>query len=518
MRAERKSRWLRCALVVLASILVQALAAAEVCPSASEIDQVPFFVRQMYADVLDRAPDAAGQKNWTSQIEYENTRTCRSQNPALLAGNCEWNSAARIALAVLDSPESASKNGSANSNSAFVNLLFHALLRRDPQNSGLQMYLSSLNSGGDRQKVVSSFLTGDEYRRRFACSSVAPSRAAAVSNFSPAAGTGFPFELGITGHPLTQAAYSDSGGIDFDTQLKAVHDAGAVWYRVDIVARSTGDDFAKMDSLVSKAQAHGVKLLVVLVPLVDREHDSPQVLYQKSYDGAVNIVRRYKNAVHDWELFNEQDTYCMHRKGDPGWPDGTPGGDRPTDYNPQKYAIVLSILRGLSDGVHAADGSASRVINFAGWLHTGFIEKLEADRVAYEIVGIHWYSDFGDITCPAQNLPCPGRPKWFNVVKRVQSITGNKPIWMTEMNYRPSPLDNEGMDNYLSRILQTYASSPRVYPFQTVMIYELLDEPNLNKGPRDSQMGLLEVTRGGDGKFVIEQQKPAYRTLQNQRR
>ena len=73
------------------------------------------------------------------------------------------------------------------------------------------------------------------------------------------------------------------------------------------------------------------------------------------------------------------------------------------------------------DGGAAADGSALRIIDFAGWLHTGFLQRLENDSIPYDIVGIHWYQGFGEITCPGQALPCPARLQHFNVLQRVQT-------------------------------------------------------------------------------------------------
>jgi hypothetical protein len=635
--------------LMLAFMLSQTALAAGVCPASSAIDQVPFFIGQIYFDILNRAPDAASQKPRIAQLEERNAGICKSANPGVSVGSCEWNNNAQMALIFLDSPESISKNGSTTSNSGFLTALYRLLLHRAPDDAGMKLHLSVLGSGETRQAMVLTFLSSDEYRRHFGCTvggtsnpscrggeSVDPApafveqaekdilgkafdqaernsltdyvtsnemsmcanvsatafsacdyiieaqmvmksfsgaayqkanppivdnrafvtalyqhllqrapdgggleahtnrlketndRVGAVysfltseeyrKRFSCYAGARDRLNLGMNGHPLTQAVYSDSGGVKFDDQLAKVQESGAGWYRFDVSAASTGVNFTQMDALVSKAQAHGVRLLPVLMPPVNLAHEDASAIYQKSYAGAVNFVSRYKTSIHVWELANEEDIYSMHVLGDPGWPYPTPSGEQVTDYNPQKYAAVAAMLRGLADGVRAADGSALRIIDFAGWLHTGFLQRLENDRIPYDIVGIHWYQGYGEITCAGQPLPCPARLQHFNVVQRLQTISNHKPMWMTETNYSPSPGDSDEMDlarrqKYLVPVLQTYLNSPSLYPFQTVMVYELLDEPSLRGGVTQTKVGMFTVKPTAEGKFDLGSPKPEYHSV-----
>jgi hypothetical protein len=175
------------------------------------------------------------------------------------------------------------------------------------------------------------------------------------------------------------------------------------------------------------------------------------------------------------------------------------------------------MLRGLSDGVHAADGSAQRIINFGGWLHTGFFQRLEDDHIGYDIVGIHWYQEMGEITCPGQSFPCPARPLHFNVIQRLQAISHGKPMWVTETNYRPLPTNSVDANNarkqsYLPPTLERYLNSPKLYPFQVVMIYELLDEPYF-PGP-EAQYGMFSVTKRPDGGYALGPAKPTFQSVQ----
>jgi len=468
---------------------------AQVCPASAKIDQVPFFIEQIYHDVLDRAADAEGQRFHADQLRDLNARACQSRDPMLAATGCEWNNNARVVLDMLGSAESVSKNGSIQSNDAFVSVLYKTLLRRRPDGLGLPDHVRVLDSGGTRLSVVLSFLTSDEYRNRFGCNVQAEAHRA-----------GGHLQLGVNGHPIRPGGvYAASNGVSFDQQFTLIKNLGADWYRVDI----TIPDFSVMDVLLQKAQAHGIQLLPVIFPVIDRDHDSPSTIYQKSYDSAFKFASHYKGSIQAYELSNEQDAYSL--TGGPG--------DQVSMYDARKYGIVSSMLRGLSEGVHAGDPSAKRIVDFSGWLHTGFFQRVENDHIAYEIVGVHWYGNMGEINCPGQSYPCPSRLQHFNVVQRLQSITHGKPMWVTEINYSPLPNRSEEQNGqqeqqYLVATLQRFLTSPTLYPFEVVFIYELLDEPGTGGGATQTEVGLVSVTPQPSGGFALGSPKSAYEAVQ----
>lgn len=499
--SRKKIYFVGFALLVFVFIALATGFASEYCAGGSEVDKVPTFINQAYLDLLGRRPDKQGQNFWTSRLEEQNRRACSSANPEFLAGDCEWNNAAQIIQEMLNTPESKRRNGAVTGNAEFVTALYKTLLDRPPEPAGMKSHLSLLSSGESRPRVVMTFLLGQEYRKRFACRKDTQVREAASQAQTTSSGRA---ELGVNGHPMTQPPYSNTTGVSFNQQLMLVQDLGAKWYRFDV---STQPDFATLNLLIKAAQSHGVQLLPILFPPVDRAHDDPATAYRKSYDGALNFVNRYKNVFHVYELSNELDNFSIIGGG----------GDKVTDYNPQKYELVKQMLRGLAEGVHAADGSAQRIIDFGGWLHTGYFERIENDHIPYEIVGVHWYQDMGEITCPGQSFPCPARILHFNVIQRLQAITHGKPMWVTETSYKPLPGNSVEMNvnrklDYLPQTLQRYMNSPSVYPFQVVMLYELLDEPHLTR-VTEQQTGLFSVTRRPDGKFVLGAEKPDFRAV-----
>ena len=92
------------------------------------------------------------------------------------------------------------------------------------------------------------------------------------------------------------------------------------------------------------------------------------------------------------------------RKGDTNgsgirWLWGDPDGSSTDDYEGIRYQRARAEILGLGDGMRAADPGSLAIVDTAGWLHYGFIERLWArDHVAFDILAWHWYSEMGDIS------------------------------------------------------------------------------------------------------------------------
>ncbi len=333
--------------------------------------------------------------------------------------------------------------------------------------------------------------------------------------------------LGISGHPTTKGVYLGDGAITLSQQIDLIKGMNASWYRIDV----HGDK--DLDSLIPIARPKGVNLLPVFsAGFINRDlaqGDSPQTAYQKARALAFATVNQYKKEIHAWELANEEDVFSLVRKGrlapqkngNPAacfaedkitWTCGDTRGTALDDYSPQPLGLTLAILKGLADGVRAADPEALRVINSAGFTHTGFFQHLEDNHVPYEIVGIHWYSEMGDLTCAGSALPCPATSSELNVVQTLQKITKGKRMWITEMNYAKDS-DPNSQNEYLMATLKNYLQHSEKYPFDKIFIYELLDEPN--KNGTEAHFGLVNVSRQRSGQYQVESMKPAYRFIKS---
>jgi hypothetical protein len=344
--------------------------------------------------------------------------------------------------------------------------------------------------------------------------------------------------LGINGHPFDGKEYNDATGVSFAQQIKLVRQLGFTWYRINVPVWPSGNDFSAMDKLESLAESNYVQLLPVIIPQVNLA-DSTSAMQQNAYQAAVSIVSHYKGRIHVWELENEQDVYSNYAYEDVCgsaiasacrtmlcqgsfctfettqqllYPFGPSSGESPIDYQPQRLAIAEALLSGLSQGVYAADPASQRMINFA-WIHLGFIQAILSAKIPFDIVGIHWYQNMGEITCPGQSLPCPANPANPNVIRWLQTNT-SKPIWMTELGYTPNnPVPGSSAnrvleEQYLSSTLSTYLANPQVYPFPAILIYELLDVVTAYNSGNSSQYGVFSDRLTSDGLVTVETMKP----------
>jgi len=345
--------------------------------------------------------------------------------------------------------------------------------------------------------------------------------------------------LGVNGHPFDGREYNDATGVSFAQQIKLVRQLGLTWYRINVPVWPSGNDFSAMDKLESLAERNHVKLLPVIIPQVNLGGSLSEI-QQGAYQAAASIVSHYQGRISIWELENEQDVYSNYAyedmcgsaiasacrqtlcqgtmctydtTGQLLYPFGPSNGESPVDYQPQRLAIAKALLSGLSQGVYAADPASQRIINFA-WIHTGFIQAILAAKIPFDIVGIHWYQNMGEITCPGQSLPCPANPLNPNVVRWLQNATG-KPIWMTELGYTPNaPVPGSAANRvleaqYLSSTLANYSANPREYPFPVVLIYELLDGVTGWTSGNSSQYGVVSDQVNSEGLVRIEAIKPA---------
>ena len=314
-----------------------------------------------------------------------------------------------------------------------------------------------------------------------------------------------PFRWGVNGHPHVQEGYRQ---ISVARQLDLVAQLGAGWYRNDWDQARWEKDPAAFDSLVAEAARRGLRILPVIFPSVSCRSDAtPERIRRASFEFAKSIATRFRGRVSHWELDNEVDNLTMVRKGETCrtgivWQWGDPGGDRPEHYEETRYQKAKSELIGLHEGIKAGDPSARTIVDCAGWLHYGFMERLvREDRVPFDILGWHWYSEMGDMT------RVRGR---FDLVAHLRGY--GKPIWITEINRRGGSVGGKAsaQASYLRDAARQVRGMADVEAF---FAYELLDEPYFGADNPESHYGLVETVRGLDGRWRVGGQKPAYHAL-----
>lgn len=299
---------------------------------------------------------------------------------------------------------------------------------------------------------------------------------------------------GANGHPFTAHP-----GISWERQLDLVKELGASQYRVNLGGDTTTAD---LERLLNLAEARGIQLLPVLSPPVSIETETEAVIRQSAFDYARRFAEAFKGRMPVWELGNELEVYAIIlpcEMQDDGvqyscaWGPGT--GVSPMDYYGPRWARVSAALKGLSEGVVAADPGALKAIGTAGWGHTGAFDRMKADGIAWDISVWHDYD--GDNAWAMEKLAAFG-----------------KPIWITEFNHPGGSTSGEGEQAAgVQQRIAKYRSFRERYNVQAAHIYELLDEPYWTGF--ESVMGLYRVGKDASGQWTTTGPKPAFTTMQD---
>lgn len=304
------------------------------------------------------------------------------------------------------------------------------------------------------------------------------------------------FIWGINGHPLTQEAYK--GNIDL--QLDLIQKMGMNYYRVDVSTDTNGVvvQQAMMEELLRKAAIRNIKLLPMVYLTGWQKSSNEADAYRRGHKIGFAFASVYSSHFHYYEMGNEEETKIL-KGGD---------GDKTTDYNLQQFKLLAAFFKGMNEGIKAVDPTAQTIIDNSGWLHYGYFQLLREYNVPYDILGLHWYSDMGDLN------NAKGRGDILSVVSSFQ-----KPVWITEINRKHGSWNSDGtaaeedqrawMDRYMLQLHQRTQ-------IKAFFVYELLDEPAFaDKGkaaynPSESAYGVVSWT----SRYSAYQLKPLFAAMQ----
>jgi len=313
------------------------------------------------------------------------------------------------------------------------------------------------------------------------------------------------FHWGVNGHPNVQVGYIH---VPLQQQLDLVRQLGAKWYRCDWDEGRWRRQNKDIDRLVELAEKRGIHILPVIFPATSFRSDAtPEQIRAASFTFAKNIAAHFRGRIPYWELDNEMETTVMIRKGERDrhgkvWPYGTPAGDHPDRYEQSRYQKAKAELIGLHAGIKAGDPNAKTIVDCAGWLHYGFFERLvNEDKVPFDVLGWHWYSEMGDMTKVRGTI---------NVLEKLRSY--GKPIWITEINYRA----RARADDAPKQAAYLEAAAKRIHGYAGVdafFVYELLDEPYFGNDNPESHYGLVTLLKSDDGRWRVGTKKPAFQSV-----
>ncbi|KAG0164656.1 hypothetical protein DFQ30_009637 [Apophysomyces sp. BC1015] len=307
------------------------------------------------------------------------------------------------------------------------------------------------------------------------------------SNSYNAVSTGF---FGINGHINSGTADGtrNAYGTALATQISYMRDLSMSNTRQDVWNTAGAKRIA---SLVDVLAGTGISVSVVITPQLPNTDEGSA--YSSGFQLAYAIASILKGKVLLYECGNEVEISFVSR-----------GGDLHTDYRAASYFAYRGMIRGMIDGVRAADPRAAVAVT-AGWLHYGVLQMLAdgtdpqggsgGTRVNWDVTSWHWYSDMGDIT----------NANGINVLDEL-TRRFQRPIWISEYGYRPysqsgSTLLNAQAD-YLTRQMQQFVKLKSQYSLlQSIQLYELFDMS------ADDGYGLINAN--------AVTKKPAYSAVKN---
>ena len=332
---------------------------------------------------------------------------------------------------------------------------------------------------------------------------VGPVPSQAATGTGIVGGADSPFGMNVQ----SAARYMARGsGDNFSTPLDPAKAAGVGWDREEIgwnmVEPTAGNwDWSLPDAAINASGARGINVLGLLAYNVDRSgggkarpsHSMPDLGQWSNY--VSQVVNRYKNRVHYWQIWNEpQDpTYF-------------------TSASPVDYARLLAAsntaIKNADPGAKVLAAGFVPVDNGIDWMNQLLAQP---GGNQFDILSVHPYVN--DPTPRQGGSMSPERAYWsttdMNQVSNYAAKLG-KPVWATEFGW--STVDTDpgiGRFNHVSPDLQAdyisraYVTGLSTSSIQKFFLYQFHDD---NTNPND-RYGLLDTN--------WQPTKPSYNAYKN---
>lgn len=222
-------------------------------------------------------------------------------------------------------------------------------------------------------------------------------------------------------------------------------------YEADVVT------IAYLHSLLNVAETLGLSILPVLVEPNVSATGSEADTYRWGFQNARALTQAVP-AIKYWEAGNELDLRC-----------GIPGntGELPSHFDDAKYALCRGAINGMYQGFKSLE-QIEVGVNTSG-RHFGFLDRLHADGVLWDVTTWHIYINSGVSKAAVR----AGAEKFL-----VKLASYGKPISITEFNQQDGHLRTNNASTLLDMMnaIDSLSASQRV---TSAYIYELLDEPHL---------------------------------------
>ena len=288
-----------------------------------------------------------------------------------------------------------------------------------------------------------------------------------------------------------------------DATIAVLKDLGVNAVLLPYEALPTGEpNDAVNDVMVDKFSKAGLSIVMLCC---DGFEFGETNRYQAAYEFAQRLGQKYGNQIHYFQFLNEISGTAIK----PGH-----SGFTFDDYEPEKYVKIRELLRGLTDGLASASPRAQRILS-AHWLGIGIIDQLINDRVSFEIVAWHWFSDMGPdpVAIPLateRGVPAEFDGQIFNLPAHFTKQ--GKRFWVTETNLTNGSLNGleRQQADYLRHMLEVVKATDNISGF---FYYRLTDGAE-NAGK--SAWGLYETSKTADGSTLnYDHPKEAYQVYKD---
>jgi len=245
------------------------------------------------------------------------------------------------------------------------------------------------------------------------------------------------------------------------------------------------------DKIVNKIYNNKLNIVIIYEP-------SDESLYYKKegYDSAFNdglkLATHYKGKIKYFQIGNEPGSYCIKKD----WP-----GLTPESFDLDKCKMVISYLKGLSNGIMQANPEA-KIIVTGHWLHVGFFDILQDEKLHYDIIGWDWHQNSPNL------LDVPNSNQSVNLVSELAKF--GKDVWVTEAGIIDGGASGE--ENQ-SKYLVDLAKQTRLYKmFKGFFIFSLYDEL---KDHESNSLGIMKIKNTTGDVWMLGDPKKAYLDLFN---
>ena len=238
------------------------------------------------------------------------------------------------------------------------------------------------------------------------------------------------------------------------------------WYDIEKVKGTR--NWAKADATVDQTKAAGIETLFFfgsspqwangstdpwVIPATGPAFDQWLVDYQAFITAA---VLRYKDRVHKWELWNEENEIYFWKP--------QPNLDQYARF----YRMAYSAVKAADPTAQVSMGGMAGLV--AGCCITGktFLQGLYDRGITPDIVNIHPYALKEQ--APDVHLAFESN---FDDIAAIRAVMvangeGTKPIWVTEWGWKATTATEQTVAGYITKSLQMIDS---LYPYVTVATY-----------------------------------------------